>query len=123
MANKYETRRFEPVNNAEYDFYEVSVNGQYLCQRFLDEIKEERDKKKLFKIYAYMDSFSSNFFLPSSKFRQIKGLRRKDVYEFKNKDIRVYVLMKKPNIFVILGGYKGTQDKDINRIDNLFNDF
>lgn len=69
-----------------------------------------------------MDSFSSNF-LPSSKFRQIKGLRRKDVYEFKNKDIRVYVLMKKPNIFVILGGYKGTQDKDINRIDNLFNDF
>lgn len=122
MANKYETRRFEPVNNAEYDFYEVSVNGKYLCQRFLDEIKEERDKKKLFKIYAYMDSFSSNF-LPSSKFRQIKGLRRKDVYEFKNKDIRVYVLMKKPNIFVILGGYKGTQDKDINRIDNLFNDF
>lgn len=122
MANKYETRRFEPVNNAEYDFYEVSVNGKYLCQRFLDEIKEERDKKKLFKIYAYMDSFSS-IFLPSSKFRQIKGLRRKDVYEFKNKDIRVYVLMKKPNIFVILGGYKGTQDKDINRIDNLFNDF
>lgn len=122
MANKYETRRFEPVNNAEYDFYEVSVNGKYLCQRFLDEIKEERDKKKLFKIYAYMDSFSSNF-LPSSKFRQIKGLRRKDVYEFKNKDIHVYVLMKKPNIFVILGGYKGTQDKDINRIDNLFNDF
>lgn len=122
MANKYETRRFEPVNNVEYDFYEVSVNGKYLCQRFLDEIKEERDKKKLFKIYAYMDSFSSNF-LPSSKFRQIKGLRRKDVYEFKNKDIRVYVLMKKPNIFVILGGYKGTQDKDINRIDNLFNDF
>lgn len=122
MANKYEMRRFKPVNNVDYDFLEVSVNGKYHCQNFIDGIKDEIDKKKLIKIYAYMDLFSSKL-LPSTKFRQIKGLRRNDVYEFKDKDIRIYFIKKKPNMFIILGGYKGTQNKDINRIDNLFNDF
>ena len=70
-----------------------------------------------------MDCLSPSNLLPSSKFRQIKGLRRNDVYEFKKNDIRIYVIKKRPDIYVVLGGYKGSQDKDINRIDKLFNDF
>lgn len=122
MANKYEIRKFEPVNNKEYDFYEVAVNGKYHCQNFIDGLNQTQDVKKLHNIYAYMDSFSSSL-LPSSKFRAIKGLKRNDVFEFKKNDIRIYVIKKKPNVFVILGGFKGNQDKDINRIDKLFNDF
>ena len=30
MANNYTISRFEPVNNKEYNFYEVSVNGKCL---------------------------------------------------------------------------------------------
>lgn len=122
MANKYETRRFKPVNNASYEYLEVSVNGKYLFQEFLDGLNGIKDKKKLISIYTYMDLLSSAL-LPRTKFRKINGLKRNDVYEFKKNDIRVYVLKKTPKMFVVLGGYKGTQDKDIKRIDDLFNDF
>lgn len=122
MANNYTISRFEPVNNKEYNFYEVSVNGKCLYQEFVKGLST-RDLKKLINIYAYMDCLSPSNLLPSSKFRQIKGLRRNDVYEFKKNDLRIYVIKKRPDIYVVLGGYKGSQDKDINRIDNLFNDF
>ena len=122
MANNYTISRFEPVNNKEYNFYEVSVNGKCLYQEFVKGLST-RDLKKLINIYAYMDCLFPSNLLPSSKFRQIKGLRRNDVYEFKKNDIRIYVIKKRPDIYVVLGGYKGSQDKDINRIDKLFNDF
>ena len=122
MANNYTISRFEPVNNKEYNFYEVSVNGKCLYQEFVKGLST-RDLKKLINIYAYMDCLSPSNLLPSSKFRQIKGLRRNDVYEFKKNDIRIYVIKKRPDVYVVLGGYKGSQDKDINRIDKLFNDF
>ena len=35
MAEKYETRPFEYVNNKDCRFYEASVNGKYLYQEFL----------------------------------------------------------------------------------------
>lgn len=122
MANKYEVRSFEPVNNKFYQFLEVSVNGKYLFQEFIDNQKDKRDIKKLINIYSYMDMLSSSM-LPKTKYRHIEGLKRNDVYEFKKDDIRVYVIMKKPSVFVVLGAYKGTQNKDIKRIDNLFDGF
>ena len=79
--------------------------------------------KKLNAIYGYMDSFSPSLLLPKTKFRHVDGIKRKDVYEFKKNDIRVYVIMKRPSVFVILGAYKGTQKQDYKNISNLFNDF
>lgn len=82
MAEKYETRPFEYVNNKDCRFYEASVNGKYLYQEFLLGLKDKKN------------------------------------------DIRVYVIMRKPNVFVVvLGGYKGEQNSDIKRIKKLFNDF
>lgn len=81
MAEKYETRPFEYVNNKNCRFYEASVNGKYLYQEFLLGLKDKKN------------------------------------------DIRVYVIMRKPNVFVVLGGYKGEQNSDIKRIKKLFNDF
>lgn len=122
MANKYELRKFEPVNNKTYQFQDVSVNGKYLFQEFLENLKDQRDIKKLINIYSYMDMLSASM-LPKSKFRHIEGLKRNDVYEFKKDDIRVYVIMQRPSVFVVLGAYKGTQNKDIKRIDKLFDGF
>lgn len=81
MAEKYETRPFEYVNNKDCRFYEASVNGKYLYQEFLLGLKDKKN------------------------------------------DIRVYVIMRKPNVFVVLDGYKGEQNSDIKRIKKLFNDF
>ena len=81
MAEKYETRPFEYVNNKDCRFYEASVNGKYLYQEFLIGLKDKKN------------------------------------------DIRAYVIMRKPNVFVVMGGYKGEQNSDIKRIKKLFNDF
>nr|DAQ45023.1 MAG TPA: HigB, HigA-Antitoxin complex, TOXIN.65A [Caudoviricetes sp.] len=124
MANKYEEKIFEPINNKTYEFREVSVNGRFLFQEFIDNLKDTpKDMKKIMQIYAYMNEFSPSTLLPKTKFRQIKGVKRDDVYEFKKDDIRIYVIKRYPSIFVILGAYKGTQDKSINRIDKLFGGF
>ena len=124
MAEKYQLRKFEPVNNSSYQFFEVSVNGKFLFQEFVDNLKDEqRDLKKLNAIYGYMDLLSPSKFLPKSKFRHLEGLKSKDIYEFKKNDIRVYVKLKQPSVFVILGAYKGTQKQDLKNIDKLFNGF
>lgn len=124
MANKYEEKIFEPINNKTYEFREVSVNGRFLFQESIDNLKDTpKDMKKIMQIYAYMNEFSPSTLLPKTKFRQIKGVKRDDVYEFKKDDIRIYVIKRYPSIFVILGAYKGTQDKSINRIDKLFGGF
>ena len=116
MAEKYETRPFEYVNNKDCRFYEASVNGKYLYQEFLIGLKDKKnDLRKLNSIYAYMDQFGA-LLLPKTKFRHIGDKQHPDLYEFKKNDIRVYVIMRKPNVFVVLGGYKGEQNSDIKRI-------
>lgn len=43
MAEKYETRPFEYVNNKNCRFYEASVNGKYLYQEFLLGLKDKKN--------------------------------------------------------------------------------
>lgn len=124
MANKYIVRTFEPINNEYYQFQEVTVNGRFLFQEFVNNLRDEvNDLKKLCSIYGYMDAFSPHNFLPKTKFRQVDGRQCKDLYEFKKGDIRVYVLFKRPSMFIVLGAYKGTQKRDYKNIDKLFKDF
>ena len=124
MAEKYQVRKFEPVNNSSYQFFEVSVNGKFQFQEFVNNLKDEqRDLKKLNAIYGYMDSLSPSNLLPKTKFRSIKCKKCKNVYEFKKNDIRVYVIFEKPNVFVVLGAYKSTQKQDTKNIDKLFDGF
>lgn len=70
-----------------------------------------------------MDMLSPSTLLPKEKFRHIEGLKSPYYWEFKMKDIRVYVYRKEPSFFIILGGYKGKQKADIKRIKKLFKDF
>lgn len=50
------------------------------------------------------------------KFRQIKDVGRKDVFEFKKDLLRVYVIKQSPNMIIVLGGYKRNQIDDIRRL-------
>ena len=70
-----------------------------------------------------MDEFSPTQMLPKAKFRQIKGVDRQDVFEFKRKNLRVYVVMQQPNVYVVLGGYKKGQEKDIAKLKRYIKDF
>lgn len=107
MAERYQVRDFKLVNNQCYHFLEVSVDGKYLFQEFINNLKDKKnDVKKLAAIFQYMDIFSPHILLPKTKFRHIEGSECKNLYEFKKNDIRVYVIMNKPSVFLILGAYK-----------------
>ena len=83
------------------------------------------------KIFACLILYQSikenaNILLTSKeKFNHIQGGKydRKDVYEFKKDKLRVYVILIKPNVYVVYGGYKKEQQKDIARIFNAINTF
>ena len=77
--------------------------------------KVPRDEKSLIAIFSMMEMFGAQL-LPNTKFRQIKGIDRTDVFEFKKNTVRVYVVKQTPNVYLVMGGYKGTQDKDIERL-------
>lgn len=102
------------VNNQNgYVFKKLCVGGVCQFDDFYDEVSRSKlEYKNLVGIIALMDSFGGSL-LPKEKFRQIKNVGRSDIYEFKKKGIRVYVMLQKPDVLIILGGYKKNQTQDI----------
>lgn len=74
-------------------------------------------------IISYMDSISDRILLPQKKFRHIESSVRDDIYEFKYDPYRVYVIKQKPDMYIVLGGYKKNQSKDILRLEARIKDF
>lgn len=101
MAEKYQVRKFEPVNNSSYQFFEVSVNGKFQFQEFVNNLKDEqRDLKKLNAIYGYMDSLSSsNFFLRQNL--GISSARNAKMYMSLKRMIFVCMLSLKNRMFLL----------------------
>lgn len=120
--NEYETRPFPLVNNDYYLFREVAVNGKYLFSEFIRQLTSA-DRKHFEAIIAYMDMFSPQLLLPKTKFNHIESSVSTSFYEFKKNNLRVYVAKIRPNMFVLLGGYKSTQKRDIKSLNRLFTDF
>lgn len=69
-----------------------------------------------------MDRFS-NTLLNHQIVNSIKGGKhdRKDVFEFKKDNIRVYFILKAPDVLIVLGGFKTNQKKSIDTVFRKFN--
>ena len=117
MGEGYEIKDCDLVNNRNgYTFKKMYINGVCQFDDFYEEVHTSKNEyKNLLAIMALMQCFSDTL-LPKEKFRQIKDLDRNDIYEFKKKGLRVYVLLCKPDVVIILGGYKKNQKKDISRL-------
>ena len=113
----FESRLLEFVNNENgFIFYKLLIDDVCYFDLFVEKLRKyPRDAKSLDSIFAYMDSFSKAM-LPQSKFRQIKNVQRKDIFEFKKGNIRVYVILQDSDIYVIAGGFKNEQKQDVQRI-------
>ena len=115
---------FDLIQNDEYTFYKLVIDDVCHFDEFVQEIEQmPRELSKLKSVYALMDRFSSHSMLPKTKFRQIKGITRKDVFEFKKDMVRVYVILQKPDVYVVTGSVKNDQDKTIKRFDKKIKDF
>lgn len=117
----YHFEKLDLVNNeCGCQFYRLFFNGRCPFDEFVATIDRSnaQDKKKFYALMSSMDTYSPTNMLPATKFRHIEGVCRQDVYEFKKDALRVYVIMQEPNVFVVLGGFKTKQNKDINRLNN-----
>lgn len=121
---EYSTTLFDLTNNPNYTYYRLFVDGKCEFDDFLQEVnKNVADKKNMNAIIAYMDSLSAQL-LPSIIYNHIESGERHDLYEFKKKNLRVYVIDQRPNIYIVMGGYKSTQKKkDIPRLIRKTKDF
>lgn len=122
--SSYSKVLFDLIKNDEYTFYKLVIDDVCHYDEFVQEIEQmPRELSKLKSIYALMEKFSSHTLLPKTKFRHILGITRKDVFEFKKDMVRVYVILQKPDVYVVTGSVKNDQDKTIKRFDKKIKDF
>ena len=102
-------------------FYKLLVNGVAQIDMFYDELRNDKKLEKEFnEILTCMDYVAeTNAQLPSNKVNSIKDGDKEIAIEFKKKNLRVYCIKKEPDFFVILGGYKNNQKKDVEKIKRL----
>ena len=71
-----------------------------------------------------MERYSPNILLPKERFRKIEGIKRSDVFEFKDRPcVRIYVVIQKENIYIVDGSLKKEQDATISRVARLLKGF
>lgn len=112
----YTIEIFKVINNPYYNFYKLSINGICQFDEFVKEVETiSQEHKSLVKILNLMDAFSPTP-LPKTLFRQIVPKNKKerpDIFEFKRDTLRIYVILQKPNVYIVRGGRKKTQEQDI----------
>lgn len=121
---EYSTEDFPLLKNARYRFKKLLVSDKCPFDDFVNSLAKNKDEQKMLKrIYAYMEFFDEDVKLPSTKFRPIKAANLHGMYEFKSSRLRVYVLFIRPDVILLSGGHKGTQEKDIARFVEYAKDF
>ena len=86
VMNEYEVKPSELIKNNAHTFYELYINGKCLFREFIEEIKpKSQDEKTFYGLVSIMEKINPQIMLPQTKFRHIKGSKRKDLFEFKKK--------------------------------------
>lgn len=121
--NNYSAERFDLIHNETYTYYKLYINDECQFDRFCDEIKRRvSDNESLQTIYGYMELLGA-MPLPESKHRIIKDAKRHDIWEFKKNNVRVYVIKTLTEVYIVMGGYKNDQKRDIDRVKRRVKDF
>lgn len=86
VMNEYEVKPSELIKNNAHTFYELYINGKCLFREFIEEIKpKSQDEKTFYGLVSIMEKINPQIMLPQTKFRHIKGSKRKDLFELKKK--------------------------------------
>lgn len=120
----YEKKLYTDVNNPQYKFYKLYVDGVCRFDEFLNALQRNKSDKKLYNaIVAYMDQLTDQTRFPAKIFNHIVDEDRHDLYEFKKDRLRVYVVRQRPDIYIVIGGFKATQKNDIEKLKSMIKDF
>lgn len=117
----YTVKEIDIVRNTNgITFYKMLFDDKCLFDDFVEATNSVKaDKEHFASMVAWLDCYSPHLLMPRTRINHIDDVGRSDVIEFKKDNLRIYAIAQKPNIFVILGGYKTDQKKDIKHIKNL----
>ena len=118
----FAVENYEPIYGEKLTFYKLSVDNVFLIDEFENNLTA-RERKWFNNILACMEDMANyDRLLPNTKFKNIKGINRDNVFEFKKEQLRVYVLKKSPDVIIIFGGHKENQKKEIKRLSHIVNE-
>ncbi len=117
----YTVKEIDIVRNTNgITFYKMLFDGKCLFDDFVETTNSVRtDKEHFASMVAWLDCYSPYQFMPRTRINHIENVGRSDVIEFKKDNLRIYAIVQRPNVFVILGGYKSNQKNDIRHIKKL----
>lgn len=115
---------FEAVRGRQI-FEKLIVNDVCLIDEFEKEIRDRGQYNSEFNtLISYMDLFANGSTFPKTKFREIKGSKSKvKHYEFKSKNLRLYLFNIPGGKMVVMGGYKNNQDADIRTFLSIVSEY
>lgn len=121
--NDYCTQEFDLIHNESYTYYKLYINNKCQFDEFCEEVQRRvSDNESLQAIYGYMELLGV-LPLPESKHRIIKDAEQRDIWEFKKNNIRVYVVKTMKEVYIVMGGYKADQKRDIERVKRRVKQF
>lgn len=104
-------------NKGGFVFYKLHQGKSCQFDEFVAEVnRNPQQRKELAKLIRWMDAYGTTAGFPPKYYNHIKGVGMDDVYEYKDKQLRIYVKVVSPDVIIILGGYKKNQKLDIENI-------
>lgn len=122
---EYLKKYYDEIENTKYAFFKLYRDGKCEYEEFVDSLHQKTELEELQQIKAIMDKVDTNN-MPIKKYRHITSgrgkKRRKDIYEFKSKHLRVYAIKTDIEYYLLLGGFKKDQEEDIEKVFKKYND-
>jgi hypothetical protein len=105
--------------------FELQKNGVSLFDPFFEEVKSNPQRlSSTISALKYIEQSANLLHLSDTKHRNLKGLDcNVKVYEAKKDDVRIYCFQDNKGRVIVLGGYKGKQTKDINKVVTIIKDY
>jgi len=109
-----------PAYNDEDDENQRNEKKKGVLDWYEEEL-EVKYQKDLHMIYAYMQRVANNQMVAGSKYHELSRPKSDQIkdFEFKHGDLRVYAFQAPGGKIIAVGGYKNRQNKDINRLRSL----
>jgi tRNA 2-selenouridine synthase SelU len=112
-------------SNTKIKVFELQKNEVSLFGSFFEKVKSNSQRlSSTTSALKYIEQSANLFHLPNTRHRDLKGLDVPvKVYEAKKDDIRIYCFQDTKGRVIVLGGYKGKQNKDINKVVNIIKEY
>ncbi len=118
---EYSLNKIEEIDGKQV-FYKLEIGGVCQFDEYVNEIiRDGQYIDEYASLIANMEDIANLKLLPKTKFRDITLSKKDKVkeYEFKTKHLRVYAIKNDAGKLILLGGYKNSQKKDINKFRAL----